>query len=132
MPPADTDIEAAIEAVGPLADIAVAAPDSALITRYGEDITQAYLDAIIGELGQAPASAAWLRFVYTPLHGVAGRLALRAFAQAGFAAPDVVDAQSRAGSGLPDGPIPESGGTRRTRPRDRAGPALGRRPRHRQ
>ena len=93
MPPADTDIEAAIEAVGPLADIAVAALDSALITRYGDDSTQAYLDAIIAELGHAPASAAWLRFVYTPLHGVAGRLALRAFEQAGFAAPDVVDAQ---------------------------------------
>jgi len=93
VPPADTDIEAAIEAVGPLADIPVAALDSPLITRYGQDSTQAYLDAIIGAIGQAPASAAWLRFVYTPLHGVAGRLALRAFEQAGFAAPDVVDAQ---------------------------------------
>jgi phosphomannomutase len=93
VPPADTDIEAAIEAVGPLAAIPVAPLDSPLITRYGEDSTQAYLDAIISELGRAPASAAWLRFVYTPLHGVAGRLALRAFEQAGFAAPDVVDAQ---------------------------------------
>jgi len=93
VPPADTDIEAAIEAVGPLADIPVAALDSPLITRYDQDSTQAYLDAIIGAIGQAPASAAWLRFVYTPLHGVAGRLALRAFEQAGFAAPDVVDAQ---------------------------------------
>jgi phosphomannomutase len=93
VPPADTDIEAAIEAVGPLAHIPLAALDSPLIIRYGEDSTQAYLDAIIGEIGQAPASAAWLRFVYTPLHGVAGRLALRAFEQAGFAAPDVVDAQ---------------------------------------
>ncbi len=93
VPPADTDIEAAIEAVGPLADIAVAALDSALVTRYGDDSTEAYLHAIIAELGHAPASAAWLRFVYTPLHGVAGRLALRAFERAGFAAPDVVDAQ---------------------------------------
>jgi phosphomannomutase len=93
VPPADTDIEAAIEVVGPLADIPVAAPDSPLITRYGNDSTQAYLDAIISELGHAPASAAWLRFVYTPLHGVAGSLALRAFEQAGFAAPDIVDAQ---------------------------------------
>jgi phosphomannomutase len=93
VPPADTDIEAAIDAVGPLAEIPVAAPDSRLITRYGGDSTDAYLDAIIAELGHAPASAAWLRFVYTPLHGVAGRLALRAFEQAGFAAPDVVDAQ---------------------------------------
>jgi phosphomannomutase len=93
VPPADTDIEAAIEAVGALSDISLAPPDSPLITRYGEDSTQAYLDAIMTELGRAPASAAWLRFVYTPLHGVAGRLALRAFEQAGFAAPDIVDAQ---------------------------------------
>ena len=93
VPPADTDIEAAIATIGPLAGIAVAPPDSPLITWHGQEVTQAYLDAIIGELGQAPASAAWLRFVYTPLHGVAGRLALRAFGQAGFAAPDVVDAQ---------------------------------------
>jgi len=93
VPPADTDIEAAIEAVGALSGISLAPPDSPLITRYGEDSTQAYLDAVITELGRAPASAAWLRFAYTPLHGVAGRLALRAFEQAGFAAPDIVDAQ---------------------------------------
>ena len=93
VPPADTDIEIAIGAVGPLADIALAPLDSPLITRHGDEVMQAYLDAVIAELGQAPATAAWLRFVYTPLHGVAGRLALRAFARAGFAAPDVVEAQ---------------------------------------
>jgi phosphomannomutase len=93
VPPADTDIEAAIAAVGPLADIALAPLDSSLITRHDDAVVQAYLDAVLAELGQAPASAAWLRFVYTPLHGVAGQLALRAFAQAGFAAPDVVESQ---------------------------------------
>jgi phosphomannomutase len=93
VPPADADIEAAIAAVGPLADIAAAPLDSPLITWHGPEMMQAYLDAVIAELGQAAASAAWLRFVYTPLHGVAGRLALQAFAQAGFAAPDVVEAQ---------------------------------------
>jgi phosphomannomutase len=93
VPPADTDIEAAIAVAGPLAGIPVAPPDSPLITRQGAEMMQAYLDAIITELGHAPASAAWLRFAYTPLHGVAGGLALRAFAQAGFAAPDVVEAQ---------------------------------------
>ena len=93
VPPADTDIEAAIAAIGPLAGIAVAPLESPLITRHGQELTQAYLDAIIAELGHAPSSAAWLRFVYTPLHGVAGGLALRAFGQAGFAAPDVVEAQ---------------------------------------
>jgi phosphomannomutase len=93
VPPADTDIEAAIAAVGRLADVPLAALDSPLITRYGDEVLQAYLDAITAELGPTPASATWLRFVYTPLHGVAGRLALRAFEQAGFAAPDIVEAQ---------------------------------------
>ena len=54
VPPADTDIEAAIAAIGPLAGIAVAPPDSPLITWHGQEVTQAYLDAIIGELGHAP------------------------------------------------------------------------------
>jgi phosphomannomutase len=93
VPPADTDIEAAIAALGPLSAVRVAELDSPLITWHDEDLTQRYLDAIQAELGPGPASAAWLRFVYTPLHGVAGRLALRAFEQAGLAAPDVVEAQ---------------------------------------
>ena len=93
VPPTDSDIEAAIAALGPLADIAVAPLDSPLISWHDDEVAQAYLDAIAAEVGPAPASAAWLRFVYTPLHGVAGQLALRAFEQVGFAAPDVVQAQ---------------------------------------
>ncbi len=93
VPPADTDIEAAIAALGPAAGVAVAELDNPLISWHGEEIAQAYLDAIMAAVGPAPASSAWLRFVYTPLHGVAGRLALRAFEQAGYAEPDVVEAQ---------------------------------------
>ena len=45
----------------------------------------------------AGARAGWpkLNVVYTPMHGVAGDLMLRAIAQAGFAAPHVVAAQGR-------------------------------------
>ena len=93
VPPADAEIEAAIDQIGPLDDVAVAPLDSPLISWHGDEVAQAYLDAICAVVGPAPAGAAWLRFVYTPLHGVAGRLALRAFAQAGYAAPDVVEAQ---------------------------------------
>ena len=92
IPPADADIEAAIDEVGPLADVPLAAADSELISPAGDAIVQSYLDAICA-LTPAPPSAGWLRFVYTPLHGVAGRLALRAFAQAGYAEPDLVEAQ---------------------------------------
>ncbi len=92
VPPADLEIEAATRALGALSQVPVAADNDPLITRHGDEVTAAYLDAICGA-SPAPKGAAWLRFTYTPLHGVAGRLALRAFEQAGFAAPDVVEAQ---------------------------------------
>src|SRR5262249_1625105 len=79
--------------LGPLSDISIAAPDSPLISHAGDEIARAYLDAVESELGAAPSGAAWLRVVYTPLHGVAGQLALRAFTEAGYAAPDLVEAQ---------------------------------------
>ncbi len=92
VPPADLEIEAATRAVGPLSEVPAAALDDPLITRLGDEVASAYLDAICAQ-SPAPKSAAWLRFTYTPLHGVAGALALRAFDQAGFPAPDLVDAQ---------------------------------------
>ncbi len=92
VPPADLEIEAAIRSVGPLSRVPVAPENDPLITRHGDEITAAYLDAICAT-SPAPKGAAWLRFTYTPLHGVAGALALRAFDQAGFPAPDVVEAQ---------------------------------------
>ena len=112
IPPADSDIEAAIDEVGPLADVPLAAADSELISPAGDAIVQSYLDAICA-LTPAPPSAAWLRFVYTPLHGVAGRLALRAFAQAGYAEPDLVEAQFEPDPDFPTVhyPNPEEPGT---------------------
>jgi len=93
VPPADAQIEAAIGAVGPLTQVPVAPPDSPLITRCGDEVAAAYLDAVCAGR-RTPDGAAWLRFAYTPLHGVAAGLALRAFEQAGFTAPDVVEAQA--------------------------------------
>ncbi len=92
VPPADLEIEAATRAVGPLSDVPVAPLDDPLITRLGDEVTSAYLEEICAA-SPAPKGAAWLRFTYTPLHGVAGAVALRAFEQAGFPAPDLVDAQ---------------------------------------
>ncbi len=93
IPPADAEIEAAIQRVGPLAQIQLAAADSPLISRPGDEIARAYLDAVCA-VSPAPSGAAWLRFVYTPLHGVAASIALRAFEQAGFTEPDLVTAQA--------------------------------------
>jgi len=93
IPPADTEIEAAIRGLGPLAQVPVAAPGSPLIVRHGDEVARAYTEAVTAPF-RAPTGASRLRFVYTPLHGVAAGLALRAFEQAGFPAPDVVTAQA--------------------------------------
>jgi len=93
IPPADAEIEAAIRALGPLARVPVAAQDSPLIIRHGDEVARAYTGAVTAQF-HAPSGAARLRFVYTPLHGVAAGLALRAFEQAGFPAADVVTAQA--------------------------------------
>jgi phosphomannomutase len=95
IPPADTEIETTIRGLGPLSRIPVAPPDSPLITRHGDEVAAAYLTALTTvspAAGAGPATG--LRFVYTPLHGVAAGLALRAFALAGYPAPYVVPAQA--------------------------------------
>ncbi len=94
VPPADLEIEAAIGTLGPLSEVPVADLGDPLIERHDDKIAAAYLDAICS-LSPAPRGSAWLRYIYTPLHGVAGDLAVRAFEQAGFPPPDVVEAQAR-------------------------------------
>jgi phosphomannomutase len=98
IPPADAQIEARIAALGPLAQVPVAAADSPLITRHGDEVARAaYLDAVVAT-SAGPGSGsdrAKLTVVYTAMHGVAGDLMLRAIDQAGFAPPHVVAAQAR-------------------------------------
>jgi phosphomannomutase len=90
IPPVDAEIEQRIAALGPLAQIPVAEPESPLIIRHGDEVARAYLDAVASPgSGRTP-----LTVVYTPMHGVAGPLMLRALRQAGFAAPHVVAAQA--------------------------------------
>jgi phosphomannomutase len=105
IPPVDTEIGAAIAALGDLAQVPVAAADSPLIGRHGDEVARAYLDAIVGavpgpqEHGE-PAQAR-PRVVYTPLHGVAGGLALRTFEHAGYPPPLVVAAQAKPDPAFP-------------------------------
>jgi phosphomannomutase len=98
IPPADARIEDRITLLGPLSEIPTASLDSPLITRHGDEVTEAYLDVIVpsGE-GEGPgqADAMALRVVYTPMHGVAGDLMLRAMRRAGFPVPHVVAAQAK-------------------------------------
>jgi phosphomannomutase len=98
IPPADAQIEARIAALGPLAQVPVAAADSPLITRHGDEVARAYLDAVVATSagpGGSGAGRPKLAVVYTAMHGVAGDLMLRAIDQAGFAPPHVVAAQAR-------------------------------------
>jgi len=62
----------------------VAQAGSPLIIRHGDEVAQAYLNASRAGGGR-PAAGPALNVVYTPLHGVAGELMLRAIRQAGFA-----------------------------------------------
>jgi phosphomannomutase len=103
IPPVDAEIESRIASLGPLADIPLARLDDPLVVRHGDDVAAAYLDAVAGgpraEAAARPGPG--LTIVYTPLHGVAGDLMLRAIQRAGFAAPHVVAAQ-----GTPDPDFP--------------------------
>ena len=105
IPPVDKEIGAAIAALGDLAQVPVAAPDSPLIGRHGDEVARAYLDAIVGAVpgpqGHAEPAPAGLRVVYTPLHGVAAGLALRAFEHAGYPLPRVVAAQAEPDPAFP-------------------------------
>jgi phosphomannomutase len=124
IPPVDEQIGAAIAELGDLSQVPTAPADSPLIARLGDEVARAYLDAIVaavpgpvgdgasgewgsgggpsGEWESAGAAApAGLRVVYTPLHGVAAGLALRAFDQAGFSPPLVVPEQAEPDPAFP-------------------------------
>ena len=95
IPPVDAEVEARIAALGPLSQVPVADLGSPLITRHGDEIAKAYLDAVVAMAAGSGFDRPELNVVYTPMHGVAGDLMLRAMAQAGFAAPHLVAAQAR-------------------------------------
>ena len=95
IPPVDAEIEARMAGLGPLSQVPVADDDSPLITRHGDEIARAYLDAVVAAAAGPGSGRPTLNVVYTAMHGVAGDLMLRAMARAGFAAPHVVAAQAR-------------------------------------
>jgi phosphomannomutase len=99
-PPADREISAAIGTVGRLA----AVPLGGLGETVGDDIIDDYLGAVIGALPTVRAHD--IAVVYTPLHGVGRGVLLAAFAQAGFAPPQVVAAQGEPDPDFPTLPKP--------------------------
>jgi phosphomannomutase len=87
VPPADSGIEAAIGAVGPLAGV----PLSDTWETLGEEVLEAYLDAV-SRVPRTPHRE--LRIAATALHGVGGEVLSAALRRAGFTEPDVVAEQA--------------------------------------
>jgi phosphomannomutase len=86
-PPADAEIAAAIEAVGPLASV----PRSDETETLDDSVLDAYLARAAGVVSaDAPRE---LRVVSTALHGVGGAVLKSAFELAGFATPIAVPEQ---------------------------------------
>ena len=113
IPPVDAEIESRIARLGPLAAIPAASLDDPLIVRTGDEVAEAYLEAVAApRAGGARAARPRLAVVYTPLHGVAADLMLRAMERAGFAAPHVVAAQAAPDPDFPTAwfPNPEEPG----------------------
>lgn len=88
VPPADTEIEAAIEALGPLSEIPLGDEGEIL----GESIVDEYLTAIASVVD--PDDPKRLASVATPMHGVGGATLVRAMERAGFPAPALVARQA--------------------------------------
>ncbi|MEV8373716.1 phospho-sugar mutase [Kribbella sp. NPDC056861] len=88
VPPADSEIAAAIDAVGPIASV----PRGDDWQTAGDDLLNAYLDRIATLVpADAPRD---LKVAYTPLHGVGRLLVEAAVERAGFEVLDVVASQA--------------------------------------
>jgi phosphomannomutase len=95
IPPADAEIAARIDAVGPLVSVELAPADDPRVMRVGAELVEAYVAGAVEAVPRRSiADGVPLRIVYTPLHGVARDVLLAAFARAGFPGPAVVPQQS--------------------------------------
>ena len=88
VPPADTEISAAIDAVGALADVPLGDEGE----RLDETVVESYVDAVAGLV--TPGGPRDLVTVYTPLHGVGGETVATVMERAGVPAPHVASAQA--------------------------------------
>lgn len=95
VPPADAGIEAAIRAVGALAEVPLGPAGQVL----GDDLVAAYVDRAAAVVD--PAGPRDLKVAYTPLHGVGAAVLTAAFARAGFGVPGVVPEQAEPDPAFP-------------------------------
>jgi phosphomannomutase len=94
VPPADSEIEAAIQAVGP----ASAIPMSDAYAVLDGSLVDAYIAAVAGLIEPGPRE---LRIVHTAMHGVGAEVLRRVFVRAGFAPPTEVPQQAQADPDFP-------------------------------
>jgi phosphomannomutase len=90
VPPADAEIAARIEDVTrhDLADL----PRSDAYTEIGDELVEAYLHRVVSLVpSDAPRALDW---VYTPMHGVGGKIVAEAVRRAGFNEAEVVPQQA--------------------------------------
>ncbi len=90
VPPADAEIAARIAEITEhdLADL----PRSGDYVQLGDELVEAYLERVVSLVpSEAPRE---LRWVYTPMHGVGGRVVAEAVLRAGFSGAEVVAQQA--------------------------------------
>ena len=102
--PTDAEIGQIIDRTAPLASSDLAADDDPLIATAGDDLVEAYVEAVAGLL--APHGPRSVRMAYTPLHGVGAATFLRALSRAGFDPPAVVADQAEPDPEFPTAPFP--------------------------
>ncbi|MFI7607091.1 phospho-sugar mutase [Micromonospora sp. NPDC049366] len=95
VPPADAGIEAAIRAVGALAEVPLGPAGQVL----GDDLVASYVEQATGVI--AADGPRDLAVAYTPLHGVGAAVLTAAFARAGFPVPGVVPDQAEPDPAFP-------------------------------
>ena len=106
VPPIDAEISAAIDAVGPLAGVALAPEASPLVERLDDAVVDAFVATVADRSLHLGADARDVVVAYTAMHGVGRDVALSAFTRAGFAPPSVVAAQAEPDADFPTVPFP--------------------------
>ena len=102
--PIDEEIGRIIDRTAPLPESGLAPDDDPLISTAGDEVVEAYLDAVVGLL--TPGGPRSVRMAYTPLHGVGADTFLRAASRAGFDPPQVVADQAEPDPEFPTTPFP--------------------------
>ena len=102
--PIDAEISRIIDRTAPLAPSDLASGDDPVIIDAGDDLVEAYLEAVSGLL--APGGPRSVSMAYTPLHGVGASTFLRALSRAGFDPPAVVAGQAEPDPDFPTAPFP--------------------------